>query len=972
MNVSHLSGTVLAQQEEEEDNHRGMKPSPSDPLHYQLSTATVRTPDEGLPLPESEDHSTSSEWDTDDDASLPLSSPQSPILPATSTFDKPGLGSRTVLTSTPSPAGDDTNNPEGRHEGEGEQLPPETDTKPQEELPQETLPSDDEEVEVSELDSDFSLDGDLPDLGGYEPSTASDMGRSELVRRRSSAHTTPTDEKTGMRETPATMTSPVLTESSGVVVTPLSFTASTLDASSASPGKSPSGVCKDTELLEPGDSGDEIDRVVKELSFSEQKEDQKGEVEGGSPQEGSQLGGEEKPTGGEEKPPGDEFDDSDWDTEEEEEVEEELEEELSGTASAMPEGKREPRKAPPALPKVDYFSYYDSNSEEEDEVENSVLPSAATGDKGNETPEERVPSHIPTSPVCALDKVKAAREQKLPPLTTPTLPPLTIHTPPSLTVQTLPSLTVHTPPSSLPVSPTVGKPTSMDIPETSRTGEASEQKTPLDLSQSSGSGDSETESEWEREQRLKKQGKNPPELQLDSGLGTMAASSQASVKAGGAQSPVECVPTHDVLHQSTAAVPSQFTPEGIDVKSPTSETTPGKRNVERIGHQLQSSLEEDGTRHSSLVVPSGSTGNPGHDKGPAHSVQAETSADQGRPRGPADDLDAARNEMEEEAARRFHERQNEFQILMKSRGERTDRTWVSPRQKAEKNSQWSPTHSPGIGSQDHGMETSDTGGAVLVGKSRVQLMKEMWESGSVSGQKGVAESLVKADSSPVRAGCSREQSSPSPRLGSRVKSPETSRSDVPDQETAPQPEVQPETEALSLQRIPPQTPLDANNPSNQSCAVTDNLEDSEDEILELLSESGSEEEGEEEEEVGGLLFEPSLETKPPEFVPEQGIVTPAECTENTVQKPTLTAKPPLQGEPQHVSPKGQEQPVLKASLRLPNLAESDHQPAPAVTEGAATPTCPQPAVQPLNSGDNISDVSFRPCSNILYQSSLYV
>lgn len=964
VNVSQPSGSALAQQEEKEKpNLHGDKPSPPDPLHYQLSTATVKKPEEGLLLPESEDHSTSSNWDTDDEASLPLSSPRSPNLPDASTFDKLGLGPRTALTSTPSSTVDDTNSPEGRHQGEEEQPPPETNTKPQEELPQEILPSDDEEVEVSELDSDFSMDGDLPDLGGYEPSTASDVGRSELLRRRSSTHSTPIDEKTGMRETPATTTSPVLTESSGVVVTPLSFTATTLDALSANPGNFPSGAHKGTELLESGGSGDEIDPVVKELSFSEQQEDQKEEMKNESPQEDVQGSGEQKPQG-------DDFDDSDWDTEEEEELGGELPE----AALAMPEGEQQPRIAQPAPPKVDYFSYYDSDSEGEDEVENSVLPNTATavtGDKGNETPEERVPSHVPTSPISTLDQVKAPREQKLPPLKFPMLPSLTVPMPPPLVAPTPPSLMVQTPPSSLPVSPTTGKPNSEDIPETSHASEAHHQKAPL--SQSPGSEDSETESEWEREQKLRKQGKNRPEVQLDSGLDTMAASSQASVRAGGTQSPVESVTTHDVLQQNAASPPLQFTPEGIDLKTSKSEATSDKHNVERIEHQLQGSLEEHGTHHSICVVPSESTNNnPGHDKGPVLSVEAETSRGQGRPCRHTDDLDAARNEMEEEASRRFYERQNEFQLLMKSRGERTDKTWVSPRQRAENNSQQSPTHSPRIGSQDHGMETSDTSGTALTGKSRVQLMKEMWEGGSMFGQKEVEESLVKtdgssvrADSSLVRAGYTHEQSSPSLHLGSRVGSPEASQSGVRDQETAPQPKVQPETKALSLHKISSKTAPNANNSRNKSGPVTDNAEDSEDEILELLSESGSEGEGEEEEEVGGLLFDSPLETKLPECGPEQGSVAPAERTESTVQRQTLSAKLPLQGEPLQVTPRVQEQSVQRTSSELPNLDESDHRPVPPVREGAATPTSPQPTVQPPSSRD-ICDVSYRSCPRVCF------
>ena len=132
-------------------------------------------------------------------------------------------------------------------------------------------------------------------------------------------------------------------------MTPLSFTATTLDALSANPGNFPSGARKGTELLESGDSGDEIDPVVKELSFSEQQEDQKEEMKNESPQEDVQGSGEQKPQG-------DDFDDSDWDTEEEEELGGELPE----AALVMPEGEQQPRIAQPAPPKVDYFSYYDS------------------------------------------------------------------------------------------------------------------------------------------------------------------------------------------------------------------------------------------------------------------------------------------------------------------------------------------------------------------------------------------------------------------------------------------------------------------------------------------------------------------------------------------------------------------------------------------------------------------------------------
>ena len=838
--VTQPSDTALPQQEEKATNLLTDKPSPADPLHYQLSTTAAGNPD-GRPLPtEPEDHSISSDWDSDDEASLPLSSPNSPI-PLT----KLEPGSTSAITGPLQESSQPASNPEGRS---GEQLQTETVTKLQEDKTQpeeEEVEEEEEEVEVSDFDSDFSLDGDLPDFGGYEPSTSSDVGRSELLRRRSS--TSLHDKGSAAfvaapKERPATLASP---ESSAVAVTPLSSTAFTPDAGSNNPERSPFGALNERG---DGEAGMELSKgVEKVLSFSEQRE------ETGVHQEESLQEGKEKR---------DEFDDSDWDSKEEEE----LSESVQGTSRQvdfLPESK----VTPPTRPKADYFSYYNSDSEGEEEIEKAVMPPSVppppTGAGAEERKKKLDKDHMPSSLVHA-GGVEAVMEQKSP---TPT---------------------VSIPSPLAPVSSVAGKFPSVGTHDTSR----NEQKGLATLEQSASS--EESESEWEQDQRLKR---NRPPLQ--------------------------------VTPNRPTSPPLQVTPN-----RPTSPPVSAEHNE----HRLQGSPEEVAARTSS-ETPEGERGR--KRRGPRRGTTTVTT----------DDLAAARIKMEDEASERFHSKQNELQTLLKSRGKWTDNTWVSPRHKAKGDSEQSQsplslvqlpsllaprnrTDVPELEMKDSGFtsleqetQPSGEGGVVPRGKSKVQLMKEVWESKLPFRQTG-------ADETPGdRLGVceTQEQDSASPPVSSWLEPQNTFQEDGPKQDTT--------ADMLPAVKVQAPTELAALNSGGHSPG--DQKEESEEEILELLSDGDSEGEGGEGREMeregkrerdeerkkeregrveaGGLL---PLETKPLERVPD----------DRTTENNTLATKLP---EPSQVTPKVQEQPKVTSSL--PNPGDSRHRSTPVTKEGTTPP-----------------------------------
>ena len=794
-------------------------------------------------------------------------------------------------------------NPEGKPREQLLTKLQEDKTQPDEEEEEE----EEEEVEVSDFDSDFSLDGDLPDFGGYEPSTSSDVGRSELLRRRSSTSlhdkgSTSLHDKGGTslhdkgstslhneggtflhneggtslhdkgsaafvaapKETSATLTSP---ESSAAAVTPLSSTAFTPDAGSNNPERSPFGALKERFDSRDDEAGVELSKgVEKVLSFSDQREET-----GVHQEEGLQ--------GGKEKRQEEEFDGSDWDSkEEEEDVEEELSESVQGTsrqADSLPESK----VTPPTWPKADYFSYYDSDSEGEDEIEKAVMPPSAPPPPtaaGAEGKEKLAKDHMPSSLVHA-GGVEAVMEQKSP---TPT---------------------VSIPSPLAPVSSVAGESLSVGTHDTPCT----EQKGPATLEQSASSEESETESEWEQDQRLKR---NRPPLQV--------------------------------------------TPNRP--KSPPNESVSAEHN----DHRLQGSPGEAAASISS----ESRAGNTERDKVPLHSSEGERGRKHRGPRRETttvttDDLAAARIKMEDEASERFHNKQNELQTLLKSRGKWTDSTWVSPCHKAKGESeQRQSPQSPGriqlpsllaprirtdvpelemkdsgFTSLEQGAQPSGEGGVVPRGKSKVQLMKEVWESKLPFRQTGADET------SGDRLGvCETQgQDSPSPPVSSWLEPQNTFQEDGPHQDTAA--DMLPEVKAQVSGGNPP----------------CDQKEESEEEILELLSEGDSEgeggegremeregnrERGEEGEkgregrvEAGGLL---PLETKPLEHVPD----------DRTTENNALATKLP---EPSQVTPKVQEQP--KVSSSLPNPGDSCHRSTPVTKEDTTPPWRPRPATKPLSS-----------------------
>ena len=730
-------------------------------------------------------------------------------------------------------------------------------------------------MEVSDFDSDFSLEGDLPDFGGYEPSTSSDVGRSELLRRRSS--TSLHDKSSSSlhdkgsaaliaapKEAPATLTSP---ESTAVAVTPLSSTAFTPDGGSINLEKSPFGALK--ERFDSGD-GEELSKdVEKVLSFSEQREET-----GVEEQQKKGL------QGGKEKRLKDEFDDSDWDSKEEEEEEEDLSESVQVTSRQV-DSLPEPKVTPPTQPKVDYFSYYDSDSEGEDEIEKAVMPPSAPPP--------------PTATAAGAEEVKEKLDK-----------------------------------DHAPVSPLAGESPLGGTHDTSH----NEQKVPATLEQSASSEESESESEWEEDQRLKR--RRLTELQPSSRLTALSGETDVS--------------RPDIPHEKLATSPPPTIPT-----SPPTETLSAENNELR----LQGSLEEA----SAIIVSSESA--PGNtDKVPLRSSEGEggrkhRGARRGTTAVTTDDLNAARRKIEDEASQRFHDMQNELQTLLKSRGKWTDNTWVSPRHKAKEDSEEShlpggiqlpslsapmirtgvsepETKDSGITSLEQGSQPSGEGGVVLRGKSRVQFMKEVWESKLPFAQTETDE--IPGDRPAV---CdTQEQDSPSPPVSSWLEPQNTVQRDGPNQDTAPDvlPEVKAPTEPAALISS-------GKSPRDQK----DNLEDSEEEILELLSEGegeGEEEEGKEVEreekrerdigeegrevgvEAGGLL---PLETKALEYVPG------GRTTENNV----LATKLP---ESSQVTPKVQKQP--KPSSGLPNPGDRSTP----VTKVDTTPAQrPRPAIQPLSS-----------------------
>ena len=761
-------------------------------------------------------------------------------------------------------------------------------------------------MEVSDFDSDFSLEGDLPDFGGYEPSTSSDVGRSELLRRRSS--TSLHDKSSSSlhdkgsaafiaapKEAPATLTSP---ESTAVAVTPLSSTAFTPDGGSVNLEKSPFGALK--ERFDSGD-GEELSKdVEKVLSFSEQREET-----GVEEQQKKGL------QGGKEKRLKDEFDDSDWDSKEEEEEKEDLSESVQVTSRQV-DSLPEPKVTPPTQPKVDYFSYYDSDSEGEDEIEKAVMPPSApppptaTAAGAEEVKEKLDKDHVPSSPM-HVGGLEAVMEQ------------------------TSPAPKASIPSSLVPVSPLAGDSPSGGTHDTSH----SEQKVPTTLEQSASSEESESESEWEEDQRLKR--RRLTELQPSSRLTALSGETDVS--------------RPDIPHEKLATSPPPFRP-----MPPPTETLSAEHNELR----LQGSLKEA----SAVVSSESAPGNTEKDKVPLRSSEGEGGRKRrGGRRGTTavttDDLNAARRKIEDEASQRFHDMQNELQTLLKSRGKWTDNTWVSPRHKAKEDSEEShllggiqlpslsapmirtgvsepETKDSGITSLEQGSQPSGEGGVVPSGKSRVQFMKEVWESKLPFAQTETDE--IPGDRPAV---CdTQEQDSPSPPVSSWLEPQNTVQRDGPNQDTAPDvlPEAQAPTEPAALISS-------GKSPRDQK----DNLEDSEEEILELLSEGegeGEEEEGKEVEreekrerdigeegrevgvEAGGLL---PLETKALEYVPG------GRTTENNV----LATKLP---ESSQVTPKVQKQP--KPSSGLPNPGDRSTP----VTKVDTTPAQrPRPAIQALSS-----------------------
>ena len=756
-----------------------------------------------------------------------------------------------------------------------------------------------EEVEVSDFDSDFSLDGDLPDFGGYEPSTSSDVGRSELLRRRSSTSlhdksSTSLHDKSSSslhdkgsagfvaapKEAPATLTSP---ESTAVAVTPLSSTAFTPDGGSINLEKSPFGALK--ERFDSGD-GEELSKgVEKVLSFSEQREET-----GVEEQQKKGL------QGGKEKRLKDEFDDSDWDSKEEEEEEDDLSESVQATGRQV-DSLPEPKVTPPTRPKVDYFSYYDSDSEGEDEIEKAVMspsappPPTATG--AEEEKEKPDKDHVPSSMMHA-GGVEA-------------------------------------------VSPQAGE--SGGSHDTSQ----NEQKVPPTLEQSASSEESESESEWEEDQRLKR--RRLTELQPSSRLTALSGETDVS--------------RPDIPPEKLTTSPPPTRP----ILPPTK-----TQSAENIEHRLQGSQEE-----ASAVVSSESPpGNTEKDKVPLRSSEGERGrkhrgARRGTTTVTTNDLNAARRKIEDEASQRFHDMQNELQTMLKSRGKWTDRTWVSPRHKAKEDSEQShlpgriqlpslstptirtgvsepETKDSGFTSLEQGSQASGEGGVVPRGKSRVQLMKEVWESKLPFGQTETDE--IPGDRPAV---CdTQEQEQHSPPVSSWLEPQNTVQRDGPNQDTTPEVKAQAPTEPAAL----------ISSGKSPSDHQKDNLEDSEEEILELLSEGEGEGEGEEEKEVereekremdkeekgrevgveaGGLL---PLETKPLEYVPDD------RTTENNI----LATKLP---ESSQVTPKVQKRP--KASSGLPNPGEGGDRSTAVPKVDTTPPRRPQPAIQPLSSQTSRDD-----------------
>lgn len=745
-------------------------------------------------------------------------------------------------------------------------------------------------MEVSDFDSDFSLDGDLPDFGGYEPSTSSDVGRSELLRRRSSTSlhdksSTSLHDKgsaafvAAPKEAPASHTSP---ESTAVAVTPLSSTAFTPDGGSINLEKAPFGALN--ERFDSGD-GEELSKgVEKVLSFSEQREE---------------TGVEEQQKkglhGGKEKRLEDEFDDSDWDSKEED-----LSESVQATGRQV-DSLPEPKVTPPTRPKVDYFSYSDSDSEGEDEIEKAVMPPSApppptvTVTGAEEEKEKLDKDHVPSSLMHA-GGVEPVIEQ------------------------TSPVLKASIPSSLAPVSPQAGE--SGGSHDTSQ----NEQKVLATLEQSASS--EESESEWEEDKRLKR--RRLTELQPSSRLTALSGETDVSR------------PDIPPKKLTTSPPPTRPTP-------PLTKTLSAEHNEPR----LQGSQEEASAVVSSEIPP---------DKVPLRSSEGEggrkhRGAHRGTTTVTADDLNAARRKIEDEASQRFHDMQNELQTLLKSRGKWTDSTWVSPRHKAKEDSEQShlpgriqlpslsaptirtgvsepETKDSGFTSLEQGSQLSGEGGVVPRGKSRVQLMKEVWESKLPFGQTETDE--IPGDRLAV-CDTQEEQHSPSPPVSSWLEPQNTVQRDGPNQDTAPEVKAQAPTEPAALIS-------GCKLPSDHQ---KDNLEDSEEEILELLSEGEGEEEKEVEREekretdkeekgrvgveAGGLL---PLETKPLEYVPDD------RTTENNI----LATKLP---ESSQVTPKVQKRP--KASSGLPNPGEGGDRSTPVPKVDTTPPQRPRPAIQPLSS-----------------------
>ena len=397
-------------------------------------------------------------------------------------------------------------------------------------------------------------------------------------------------------------------------------------------------------------------------------------------------------------------------------------------------------------------------------------------------------------------------------------------------------------------------------------------------------------------------------------------------------------------------------------------------SAEHKEHRLQGSPEEAAAHISSET--------PERDK--VHSSEDERGRKRRWPRRgtttvTTDDLAAARLKMEDEASERFHSKQNELQTLLKSRGKWTDNTWVSPHHKAKGDSEQSQSplsagrvqvpslvvprtrtdvpklelKDSGFTSLEQGTQPSGEGGVVPRGKSKVQLMKEVWESKLPFRQTG-------ADETPGdRLGVceTQEQDSASPPVSSWLEPQNTFQEDGPKQDTT----------ADMLPEVKVQAPTELAALNSGGHPPGDQKEESEEEILELLSEGDSEgeggegremeregkrERGEEWEreregrvEAGGLL---SLETKPLEHVPDY----------RTTENNALATKLP---EPSQVTPKVQKQPKVSSSLpnrstpvtkegtTPPNPSDSGHWSTPVTKEGTTPPQRPQPATKPLSS-----------------------